>query len=134
MFLALRLVRATFAFSVIFASYMLQLGLARLFSKRVRESDGFIARIQPPWIKARRARVDLRNARRLLRSMLKLRGVFIKLGQVLSIMGGFLPRVYSKELEQLQDQVPPHPYSDLEDALRESFSKSPAALFRDIER
>jgi predicted unusual protein kinase regulating ubiquinone biosynthesis (AarF/ABC1/UbiB family) len=133
MFLALRLVRATFAFSVIFASYMLQLGLARLFSKRVVEKDGFVTRVPPPWIKARRARVDQRNARRLLRSMLKLRGVFIKLGQVLSIMGGFLPRVYSKELEQLQDQVPPHPYSDLVDALRKSFHKTPEELFTDID-
>jgi predicted unusual protein kinase regulating ubiquinone biosynthesis (AarF/ABC1/UbiB family) len=133
MFLALRLVRATFAFSVIFVSYMLQLGLARLFSERVVEKDGFVTRVPPPWIKARRARVDQRNARRLLRSMLKLRGVFIKLGQVLSIMGGFLPRVYSKELEQLQDQVPPHPYSDLVDALRKSFHKSPEELFTDID-
>jgi predicted unusual protein kinase regulating ubiquinone biosynthesis (AarF/ABC1/UbiB family) len=133
MFLALRLVRALFAFSVIFASYMLQLGLARLFSKRVVEKDGFVSRVPPPWIKARRARVDQRNAGRLLRSMLKLRGVFIKLGQILSIMGGFLPRVYSKELERLQDQVPPHPYSDLVDALRKSFGKAPEELFRDVD-
>lgn len=133
MFLAIRLVRALFAFSVIFVSYMLQLGLARVFSARVVEKDGFVTRVPPEWIKARRKRVDQKNARRLLRSMLKLRGVFIKLGQVLSIMGGFLPRVYSKELEQLQDQVPPHPYSDLVNALRKSFHKSPEELFRDID-
>lgn len=133
MFLALRLVRALFTFSVIFASYMLQIGLARLFSERVVERDGFVTRVPPPWIKARRARVDLKNARRLLRAMLKLRGVFIKLGQVLSIMGGFLPRVYAKELEQLQDQVPPQPYSNLVDALRKSFGKAPEELFRDID-
>jgi ubiquinone biosynthesis protein len=94
----------------------------------------FEARVLPPWLKDRRKRVDQRNARRLLRGMLRLRGVFIKLGQVLSIMGGFLPRVYSRELEQLQDQVPPHPFSDLEAALRESFGKGSAELFRDIER
>lgn len=133
MFLAIRLVRALFAFSVIFTSYMIQLGLARLVSKRVVEKDGFVTRLPPPWIKARRKRVDQKNAKRLLRAMLKLRGVFIKLGQVLSIMGGFLPRVYSKELEQLQDQVPPHPYSDLVNALRKSFHKSPEELFRDID-
>jgi ubiquinone biosynthesis protein len=133
MFLAVRLVRALAVFGVILASYLIHLGLARLLSKRVREPDGFVSRVHPPWIKARRARVDQKNARRLLRAMLKLRGVFIKLGQILSIMGGFLPRVYSKELEQLQDQVPPHPYAALEDALRESFHKSPGEIFRDIE-
>jgi ubiquinone biosynthesis protein len=78
--------------------------------------------------------VDQRNARRLLRGMLRLRGVFIKLGQVLSIMGGFLPRVYSKELEQLQDQVPPHLFSALEATMRRAFGKPPSEVFRDIER
>src|SRR5262249_55636700 len=38
------------------------------------------------------------------------------------------------ELEQLQDQVPPHPFSDLEAALRESFGRGPDEIFRDIER
>jgi len=135
--LFIRLLRSLYVFGVIFSSYMIQLGLVRLFGRRVREGDTvsiFEERVVPPWLKERRKRVDRKNARRLLRGMLRLRGVFIKLGQVLSIMGGFLPRVYSKELEQLQDQVPPHPFSDLEAALRESFGKSPAELFRDIER
>src|SRR3954467_7718911 len=119
--LLIRLIRSLFAFGVIFSSYMFQLGLVRLFAKRVREPDGFVTRVAPPWLKARRKRVDERNARRLLRGMLRLRGVFIKLGQVLSIMGGFLPRVYSKELEQLQDQVPPLPFSALEATMRRAF-------------
>src|SRR5262245_15831196 len=116
---------------------MLQLLLVRVFGRRVREGDTasiFEERIVPPWLKERRQRVDGRNARRLLRGMLRLRGVFIKLGQVLSIMGGFLPRVYAKELEQLQDQVPPHPFSHLAAALDASFGKGPSLLFRDIER
>jgi ubiquinone biosynthesis protein len=135
--LVIRLLRSLFIFGVIFASYMVQLALARLFGRAPREGDAasvFEARVLPPWLKARRQRVDQRNARRLLRGMLRLRGVFIKLGQVLSIMGGFLPRAYGKELEQLQDQVPPHPFSDLEAALRDSFGKEPLELFRDIER
>jgi predicted unusual protein kinase regulating ubiquinone biosynthesis (AarF/ABC1/UbiB family) len=129
--LAVRLLRALLAFSVILTSYLIQFGLGRLFGRR---AEGSWSRELPDWLKARRARVDRTNARRLLRTMLKLRGVFIKLGQVLSIMGGFLPRVYAKELERLQDQVPPHPYSDLEDALRASFGEAPEALFRAIER
>ncbi len=65
--------------------------------------------------------------------MLKLRGVFIKLGQVLSIMGGFLPRAYGTELESLQDQVPPQPFKDIERTFMEGFGKKPDALYTKIE-
>ena len=65
----------------------------------------------PAWLSRRQERVDNTNARRLLRGMLGLRGVYIKLGQVLSVMGGFLPAAYGRELESLQDAVPPHPFS-----------------------
>src|SRR6185312_10543122 len=88
--LLLRLLRSLYAFGVILSSYLVQLGLARVFGKLA--ADG--GRALPEWLVERRRRVDRRNARRLLRGMLRLRGVFIKLGQVLSIMGGFLPRVY----------------------------------------
>ncbi len=128
--LVIRLLRSLYAFGVILSSYLVQLGLARLFGKKADDGE----RILPAWLKERRRRVDRRNARRLLRGMLRLRGVFIKLGQVLSIMGGFLPRVYGKELEQLQDQVPPHPFKTLDAALRRSFGKGPDELFADISR
>lgn len=129
MFLLVRLVRALFVFGVIFASYMLHLGLARAFGRRDDKGE----RTLPPWLKQRRRAVDARNARRLLAGMLRLRGVFIKLGQVLSLMGGFLPRVYGKELEQLQDQVPPQPFRNLIPTFKRSFGKTPEELYRDIE-
>jgi len=138
--LFVRLVRSSFAFGVIFVSYLVHLGLVRVFGEVVRDEGApkgprrFETRNLPPWLIERRKRVDKKNARRLLDAMLRLRGVFIKLGQVLSIMGGFLPRVYTKELEQLQDQVPAQPFSQLEAALRASFGKGPDELFRDIER
>src|SRR4029078_8836734 len=115
-------------------SYMIQLGLVRVFGRKERDGTGFLFREAPPWLKERKRRIDKKNARRLLGAMLRLRGVFIKLGQVLSIMGGFLPRAYAKELEQLQDQVPPHPFPALEAALRDSFGKGPDELFASIER
>lgn len=129
--LFIRLLRSLYAFGVIFTSYMFQLGLARLFGRWPEGKSG--DRVLPPWLIERRRRVDQKNARRLLRGMLKLRGVFIKLGQVLSIMGGFLPRVYGKELEQLQDAVPPHPFSDLEAALHHSFGKGSGDLYASID-
>ena len=133
MFLIVRLVRALFVFGIIFVSYLVQLGLARVFGKLPPGRSAILGRELPPWLQARRKRVDAKNAKRMLHGMLRLRGVFIKLGQVLSIMGGFLPRAYTKELEQLQDSVPPHPFSDLVAACKVAFGKPPKEVFRDID-
>ncbi|MBK8251996.1 MAG: AarF/ABC1/UbiB kinase family protein [Polyangiaceae bacterium] len=129
----IRLIRALYVFGIIFASYLVQLALARIFGKLPEGRSAILGRELPPWLAARRKRVDKKNAKRMLRDMLRLRGVFIKLGQVLSIMGGFLPRAYTKELEQLQDSVPPHPFSDLVDACKSSFGRGPNELFQSID-
>src|SRR6266508_3528642 len=55
-----------------------------------------------------------RNARRIERAILELQGLFIKVGQLISIMTNFLPREFRQELEGLQDQVPPRPFPDIE--------------------
>jgi ubiquinone biosynthesis protein len=123
---AFRLIRALWLFGTIFASYALYFVV-----KRVVVLDGAAP---PAWVPRYRERVDQRNARRLLAGMLRLRGVFIKLGQVLSVLGGFLPRPYTRELESLQDNVPPRPFRDLERAFADSFGKPPGAFFASIER
>jgi predicted unusual protein kinase regulating ubiquinone biosynthesis (AarF/ABC1/UbiB family) len=130
--LVARLVRALAIFGVILASYMTQLALQRIFGRWQKRDGRRDLRVLPPWLVERRKRIDTKNARRLLDGMLRLRGVFIKLGQVLSLMGGFLPRVYGKELEQLQDAVPPQPFSTIERAVRKSLGKPIAELFADM--
>jgi len=131
--LVLRLMRALFMFGTIFVSYMTQLAMVRVLRKWVKDENGKEKERLPDWLFRRRKRVDTKNAKRLYKGMLKLRGVFIKLGQVLSIMGGFLPRAYATELEALQDKVPPHPFKDVERAFQQSFGKSPDACFKTIE-
>jgi predicted unusual protein kinase regulating ubiquinone biosynthesis (AarF/ABC1/UbiB family) len=123
---ALRLLRALWLFAVILASYWLHFGMVKLFQPRGGEA--------PEWLRARREQVDVRNARRLLRGMLRLRGVFIKLGQVLSILGGFLPRAFTRELESLQDHVPPHPFRAVEKTFLASFGRTPEECFAVIDR
>ncbi|MFO0751574.1 MAG: AarF/ABC1/UbiB kinase family protein [Myxococcota bacterium] len=59
---------------------------------------------------------------------MKLRGVYIKLGQVLSVMGTFLP-AYVKALEGLQDAVPPRRWSTIRRALRRGLGKDPEEAF-----
>jgi ubiquinone biosynthesis protein len=49
-------------------------------------------------------------------------------------MGGFLPRVYGRELESLQDRVPPQPFEDLEATFRDSFGRGAAECYREIDR
>jgi predicted unusual protein kinase regulating ubiquinone biosynthesis (AarF/ABC1/UbiB family) len=113
-------------FGVIFASYIVHFALVRVLGRKGRR--------EAPWLRARRGRVDERNAKRLLRGMLRLRGVFIKLGQVLSIVGGFLPRAYTRELESLQDHVPPHPFRHVEVTFVAAFGKRPDECFASFER
>src|SRR5215470_8871262 len=112
----LRFIRASLTFSRIFWSYLVQLALERLVGRK---------RLAPRW-----ERVHRSNARRLYRGIIRLRGVFIKMGQVLSIMGTFLPRAYAEELEGLQDQVPPHRFDEMERTFQRSFGMLPSEAFR----
>jgi ubiquinone biosynthesis protein len=89
---------------------------------------------QSEWVDRRWKRVHERNAKRLYRGIIRLRGVYIKMGQVLSIMGNILPRAYSRELEGLQDQVPPAAWDSVEEALVLSLGREPDDVFADFER
>jgi ubiquinone biosynthesis protein len=120
MWAAIRLFRATWVFAWIFASYVLQLGLLRLFGRE---------RFRHRW-----QAVHRRNARRMYRGFVRLRGVYIKLGQILSIMGSFLPRAYAEELEGLQDEVPAQPYEKITKSFRRAFGKSPSEAFASFSR
>ena len=65
--------------------------------------------------------LHLRNASRVETSILKLQGLFIKIGQFISILSNFLPLEFRKELEGLQDQVPPRQFKDIENRILEEF-------------
>ncbi len=79
-------------------------------------------------------RAHLNNARRLSAGFARLRGVFIKMGQVLSVVGTFLPAAFGEALESLQDQVPPRPFAEIEGRLREAFGDDPLARFGSFEK
>jgi ubiquinone biosynthesis protein len=74
-----------------------------------------------------------RNARRIEAAIIKLRGLFIKVGQLISIMANFLPDAFREELQRLQDQVPPRPYRDIEARLREELGgRPPSEVFAEF--
>jgi predicted unusual protein kinase regulating ubiquinone biosynthesis (AarF/ABC1/UbiB family) len=106
-------------FWTVFASYGVHWLLARLLGhERTR---------------ARLERVHRNNARRLADGFMRLRGVFIKMGQVLSVIGTFLPKAFAEELEKLQDRVPPRPYREIRSRLVEAFGSDPERLFRSFD-
>lgn len=81
------------------------------------------------WAKEKSSEVHRRNARRIERTILELKGLFIKVGQMLSIMSNFLPEDLTQGLEGLQDAVPPHPYEAIEERFKQEFQKTPQEMF-----
>src|SRR5580700_11723497 len=87
-----RFVRAYWTTFVVLGSYLWFAALSRAFG--------------PTWGDNHTADLHARNARRVDRTIIELQGLFIKVGQLLSIMANFLPAQFRSGLEGLQDQVP----------------------------
>lgn len=69
------------------------------------------------------------NSKRLTHAILELGGLFIKVGQLISILTNFLPPEFRAELEQLQDSVPARPFEEVRARIRKELGKSPEELF-----
>ncbi|MEZ4368413.1 MAG: AarF/UbiB family protein [Kofleriaceae bacterium] len=85
------------------------------------------------WFDAALARAHRTNARRIERTICELQGLFIKVGQLISIMTNFLPEAFRRELEGLQDAVPPRRTEDIEARLREELGRPTSELFAHFE-
>ena len=99
-------------------SYICHLILQRIFGKQ---------KMKKHW-----KRIHAINAKRLVRTCLRLRGVFIKFGQIMSMMGTFLPQSYTRELEKLQDAVPAKPFHVIKKTLEASLDDRLDNLFSEF--
>lgn len=115
-----RFVRAYFTTFQVIGSYVWLFFLARFFGEA--------------WKSGRLATAHKLNSRRVFETILALQGLFIKVGQLLSIMANFLPAAFRAELEGLQDQVPPRPFSEIEERLKLDLGDTPERLFREFDR
>lgn len=109
----------TTTFQVIF-SYLSLFWISKVFGKAYRD--------------AHIARVHKLNARRVYETILELQGLFIKVGQLLSIMANFLPPEFRAELEGLQDQVPPRRYEEISARVEEELGAPVGEVFADFKR
>jgi ubiquinone biosynthesis protein len=119
MWATIRLLRASRLFGTIFFSYLWRASWARLWPSRFDTKEAW-------------KRIHARNARRMYKGFIKLRGVYIKLGQILSIMGTFLPRAITEAMEGLQDEVPPQSYKKIAGSFERAFGKSPKDVFENF--
>lgn len=117
---AIRLCRASFWFAWIVSSCYLQRAIAWSLS-RSAWGRGVAER--------RWARVHAANARRFYLGATRLRGVYVKLGQMLSTLGSFLPEVYVRELAKLQDRVPPRSFAEIDEALFRAYGRPVHVVF-----
>ncbi|MBK6997425.1 MAG: AarF/ABC1/UbiB kinase family protein [Lewinellaceae bacterium] len=81
------------------------------------------------WYNRRIEALHLRNAERVKKAILELGGLFIKIGQLLSVMSNFLPEAFQRPLEALQDRLPARPYLDVQRRLLEELGKPPKEIF-----
>ena len=110
-----RFVRAYWATFLVIGSYLWFALMGRLFGHG--------------WSDEHVGEVHARNARRVERTIVELQGLFIKVGQLLSIMANFLPAQFRSGLEALQDQVPPRRYGDIAARIEDELGRPVAAIF-----
>ncbi len=117
--LKFRLIRAVLAvslFSKILASYV-WFGL--MTYRRTPKSS-------------RREKLDAlhgRNARRLYDDFVRLKGVYIKIGQFLSTQAAFLPPQYLMEMVKMQDQMPTASEKEVRQRIIEQYGKPAEEVF-----
>ncbi|POB09057.1 AarF/ABC1/UbiB kinase family protein [Sulfobacillus sp. hq2] len=70
---------------------------------------------------------------RFRREALRLQGLIIKVGQFLSARTDVLPLAFTKELQQLQDQVPAAPFEAVKLTIEEAYQKPLGEIFEDFE-
>lgn len=113
---SLRFIRAYHTTFVVLGSYLWFAFLRRLLGHA--------------WADARIADLHAKNARRVERTIVELQGLFIKVGQLLSIMANFLPAQFRSGLEGLQDQVPPRPFDEIKKRIESELGRPISQIFK----
>ncbi len=79
------------------------------------------------------ARWRRRAARRVRVTIERVQGLFIKVGQLVSVLTNFVPADFRQELEGLQDCIPARPLGEIEARLQQEFGRGAAELFADFD-
>jgi len=110
-----RFIRAYTTTFIVLGSYLWTFFFGRVFGER--------------WLNAKLERVHTRNAKRVMTTIVELQGLFIKVGQLLSVLANFLPAPFRVGLASLQDRVPPRPTEEIKQRIERDLGKRVEKLF-----
>lgn len=77
--------------------------------------------------------LHVRNANRVNAAILELQGLFIKFGQLISILSNVLPEQFREPLAALQDKVPPRPFEEVAATFLSETGKKIPEIFEHFE-
>lgn len=75
-----------------------------------------------------------RSAKKIKKTLLELQGLFIKVGQLISILSNILPEAFREPLESLQNQLPPRKYEELKSTIEQEFGKPIEDIFQSFDQ
>lgn len=86
------------------------------------------------YVQKRLTKLHISSAIQLKNTFLELQGLFIKIGQLVSILSSFLPEEFRKPLEEFQDHAPARPFSEIEKTIESELRKPIRKLFNNFDK
>ena len=78
-------------------------------------------------------KLHLQSAQKIKNGLLELQGLYVKVGQLISILSNVLPDAFREPLESLQDQIPPRGYNEIKQTIEREFGKPIDEVFASFE-
>ena len=114
--------------------------LVRIYATTMRVVASYLViRLRRPFVAPERYLELLdakhqKNARRIRDAIISAGGLFIKVGQLISVLANVLPPEFRSQLEGLQDRLPPRPFDEVVARIRAEFGAEPDAVFESFVR
>lgn len=77
--------------------------------------------------------LNLKNAQRIKNAIIELKGLFTKIGQLLSVMSNILPEAYATVLESLQDNAPASSFESTQKTIRTELGEDLSTIFNEFD-
>ncbi len=116
-------IRRSWYILALFGGFFLEIGWFKLVRRFKGEEQA----------KARLKQLYTNQAVRFRKTALEMEGLLIKVGQFFSTRVDVLPEEYTRELAQLQDEVPPVPFEGIRQVIESELGGTLAEVYREVD-